>query len=309
MPYNSIIDRTDAGALIPEEVSRDIIQQVPQQSFALSTFRRVTMSRKQQRMPVLSALPAAYWVNADTGLKQTTEQAWANRFLEAEELAVIVPIPQAVLDDAEFDIWGEVRPRLVEAVGRAIDEAVLFGVNRPSSWPPSILAGATAAGHTKAISTDLVDDINKIMEMVEVDGFRVNAFAAAPSFKAKLRGLRDTTGGLLFAPALAAGTPDTLFGERIAFVQNGSWATASAHLVAGDFTQGIVGVRQDLSYKLLTEAVIQDTTGAIIYNLAQQDMVALRVTARFAFQIANPVTALNPDSATRYPFAVLTPAP
>ena len=110
MPYNSLIDRTDVGALIPEDVSRTIIQGLPAASVALTSFRRATMSRAQQRLPVLSVLPVAYWVDGDTGLKQTTEQNWANKYLDARELAVIVPIPQAVLDDVDFDIWGEVRP-------------------------------------------------------------------------------------------------------------------------------------------------------------------------------------------------------
>jgi hypothetical protein len=50
---------------------------------------------------VLSALPVAYWVNGDTGLKQTTDAAWAGLMLEAEEIATILPVPEAVVDDAE----------------------------------------------------------------------------------------------------------------------------------------------------------------------------------------------------------------
>ena len=51
-------------------------------------------------MPVVSALPTAYFVSGATGLKQTTEVNWADVTLTAEELAVIVPVPQSAFDDS-----------------------------------------------------------------------------------------------------------------------------------------------------------------------------------------------------------------
>jgi len=71
------------------------------------------------------------------------------------------------------------------------------------------------------------------------------------------------------------------------------------------FDQGVVGIRQDITYKVLDQAVIQDGTGAIIYNLAQQDMVALRVTTRLAWQVKNVINYDQQTEASRYPFAVL----
>jgi HK97 family phage major capsid protein len=309
--YNDQVTRSDASALIPEDVSREIIQDLPRASVALSKFRRATMSRKQQRMPVLAALPTAFFVNGDTGLRQTTKQAWDNKYLNAEELAVIVPIPKAVLEDSEFDMWAEIRPRLVESLGQAIDGATLFGTNKPASWPDAVEDGAAAAGNTlvrgATAGQDLAGDVNKVMGLVEADGFMVGGHAAAPTFKAALRGLRDTQGGLLFQPSLQAGTPGTLYGENIHYVDNGSWDPARADLIAGDWSQAIVALREDINYTMLDQAVIQDNTGAIIYNLAQQGMVALMVEMRVAYQIANPITRLNTGS-TRYPFAVLRPA-
>lgn len=311
MPYNNVIDRSDAGALIPEDASNEIIQLMPKSSVALSKFRQVRMSRKQRRLPVISALPTAYFVNGDTGLKQTSEVNWANKFLEAEELAVIVPIPENVLDDADFDIWGEIKPRIAEAIGAALDAAVLFGDNKPSSWPAAIVAAAVAAGNVfvrgSISGTDLAEDINKIMTLVESDGYDVNGFCAAKTIKGALRGLRDTTGALLFQPTLQAGTPDTLYGEMLQYVENGGWNAAQADLISGDWQQGIIGVRQDITYKMLDQAVIQDNTGAIIYNLAQQDMVAMRCVFRVAFQVPNPPNRLNTNDSTRYPFSVLRP--
>ena len=106
------------------------------------------MSRKQKRLPILDRKPLAYWVNGDTGLKQTTDLKWDNIYLNAEELAVLVPISDMVADDADYDLWGLVKPQVTEAIGAAVDAAVLFGTNKPTLWPDGVLVAATAAGNT-----------------------------------------------------------------------------------------------------------------------------------------------------------------
>lgn len=313
MPYDSITDRNDAVALIPEEVSREIIKGVADKSVALSLMKQVPMSRKLYRMPVLSALPTAYFVSGDTGLKQTADLAWQNKYLTAEELAVIVPVPEAVIDDADYDIWGEARPLLEEAIASALDAAVLFGTNKPASWAESVEDFAAAASNAfvrgSVAGQDLAEDINAVMALVEADGYDVTGFVARKALKASLRGLRSATEKLpIFSPSLTAGTPGALYGEPIEYVKNNSaWDSARADLLAGDWSKGIIGVRQDFTFKHLDQAVITDASGNIVYNLAQQDMVAMRVVARYAWQVANPVNRANTTEATRSPFAVLRP--
>lgn len=308
MPYNSIISRTDAQAMIPEQVSQQMMTNLQNESAALSLFTRVPMSTNQTRMPVISALPLAYWVTGDTGLKQTTEAAWANKYLYAEELAAIVPIPEAVLDDSSFDVWGSIRPLLEQAAGRLIDSAVFFGTNKPSSWPTDIAASASAAANTynrgtnAAAAGGIAEDINQTMALVEADGYAVNGFVTRTTYKARLRGARATDGQKIMDV-----TSGTVEGEAVRYVMPGLWPTGSgsAELFAGDWTQQIIAVRQDFTYKILDQAVIQDATGAIVYNLAQQDMVALRLVMRVAWTTANPLNYEQSVEASRYPVAVL----
>jgi HK97 family phage major capsid protein len=308
MPYNNVISRTDAAALIPEEVANVLLEEIANEAAALTLFRRVPISSAQVRLPVLSALPTAYFVNGDTGLKQTTEAAWANKYLNVEEIAAIVPIPEAVLDDATFDVWGSIRPLLAQAVARVLDAAIFFGANKPASWPADIVAGAVAAGNVVARGTNaaasggVAADVSDLFTTVENDGHDVNGLVGIVGYKGRLRNVRNAQGELL-----AEVSSDQAYGVTIRYPMRGLWPTGAsvAELIAGDFTQGILGVRRDVTYKILDQAVIQDNTGAIVYNLAQQDMVAMRVVARYAYQVANPINYDQPTEANRFPFGVL----
>jgi HK97 family phage major capsid protein len=267
--YNSVISRTEAQALIPEVVSNDILSGLVNESAALTLFRQVRMATNQTRMPVLSALPTAYFVNGDTGLKQTTEVNWSNKYLNVEELAAIVPIPESVLDDASYDVWGSVRPLLEQAIARALDAAIFFGTNKPASWPNDLVTDAIAAGNTVTRGTNaaaaggVVGDFSDAFGTVEADGYDVNGIAALTTYKGLLRQARATTGeSLVGSNALSYdnGSP-MVNGVRVAFPMRGLWPAAgvgSAEAVLGDFTQGIVGLRQDFTYKILDQAVIQD---------------------------------------------------
>ncbi len=308
MAYNNIISRSDVSALIPEEVSNRLLTGTTEQSAALTLFPTVPMGSSQQRMPVLSAFPVAYFVNGDTGLKQTTEMAWTNKYLNVEELAVIVPIPENVLDDVDYDLEAAIRPRLEEAIGRALDDAIIFGTNKPSSWPTAIVPAAVAAGNTynrgtnNAAAGGISEDFNQLFAIVEADGYDVNGIIAARTLRARLRGARDANG------VRQSGVSVTeVDGVNVTYPMRGLWPTGSgvAEAIAGDFDNGIIGLRKDFTFKALDQAVIQDNTGAIVFNLAQQDMVAIRLTFRVAWQVANLLNRDNANESTRYPWAVL----
>lgn len=308
MPYNSLISRDASNdPLVPEPVSAEIIQELPAQSALLQRARKVPMSSKTQRQPVLDVLPLAYFVGGDTGLKQTTAQDWKNVDLVAEEIAAIVPIPEAYLDDAQMPIWEQVRPRLVEAIGAKLDGAGLFGLDKPSTWPAAVYQSAVAAGNAviSGAGADFAVDVANAAGMVAADGFAVNGFISRPGLTWKLNTMRTTEGVPIYQPNLQGTPGGTLYGYPMSELTNGAWDMSEAELLMGDWSKAIVGVRQDISFKLFTEGVISDDDGKVILNLMQQDSVAMRVVMRVAFATANPATRLNTNSATRSPFAVV----
>lgn len=306
-----IIDRTGAASLIPEENAKEIIQGVVTQSAVLQRGRKLpNMSSKTYKMPVLDMLPIAYFVNGDTGAKKTTKQAWDKKLITAEEIAVIVPIPEAVLDDSDYDIWGEVKPRVIEAFGKVIDGAVLFDVEKPSTWRDGVVTTATKAGSVVTLSTgdDLYDKImaeEGIIAKIEESGYFVNGHMADISMRAKLRGLKDTTGNPIFKSDMQNGTTYSLDGSPMNFPNNGAFDKSKALMISGDFSQLVYAIRQDITFKLFTEGVVQNTDGSIAYNLMQNDMVALRAVMRLGWEIPNPINSMKTDKTKRCPFAIL----
>lgn len=321
MAYNDLIDRTDSGALMPEDVASEILGTIAEESVVMNLGRRLpNMSRRTRRQPVWTQLPQAYFVNGDTGHKQSTAAAWDNVFITAEEIACYVVIPDAVADDADYDIMNEVKPGIISAIGKTFDQAVLYGLGAPSSWPDPISIGVEEAGNrvTRGSVGDLYDDLmgeGGVLARVEQDGFLPNGAVAALSMRSMLRGLREKdasgnkTGQPIFTSAKMEDgkTAYSLDGETILFPRNGAIDPGRSLLIAGDWTQLVWSVRQDLTYKIITEGVITDNNNDIIMNLPQQDSSALRVVFRVGWALPNPINLVNPSIATRYPFATLEP--
>jgi len=312
------ISRADALALIREQNASEIWQAAPEFSAALRTFRRVNMGTKKSNYPLIAALPNAAFVSgedADSGTtkKPTTAAAWDKRVLEAEEIAGIVVIPENVFEDAaaDFDIWAEVRPRIAEAVGATLDAAVFFGVNAPASWPDGIVPAAVAAGNVYVEGTsgvDVAEDINQTLALVEADGYDAPDAYARRTIRAQLRGLRDDNGQPIIQPPTGGSNVPSLYGANLNYVSNGSWDSDEAKLIVGDSRYAVLGIRQDITFKLLDQASVTITISGTptLVSLAENDLIGLRFKMRVGFQTAETLT--KEGGADAYPFAVLQPA-
>lgn len=329
--YNSQITRSEAAPLVNEDVQREILNGVATTNPLLQLARRLPdMPTSTRRMPVLNALATAYFVTGDTGLKQTTEVSWANKYIDAEEIAAIVPIPESVLDDSSYDIWSQVRPQIVEAINYAIIRAVLFGTNIPASWTTNmgaagLLALIVAASQTVDLSTqvaageDLYDTImgaTGLLSLVEQDGYMPTGHIAALSMMGKLRGVRERVyngsstvagGAPIFSQSMQGGNNYTLNGQPIYFPTDGSIDAATALMFTGQWNQLVWAMRQDITFTIANQGIIQDSGGNILYNLFQQDMVALRAVIRLGVALPNPINRANTSSSTRLAFAALVP--
>ena len=143
----------------------------------------------------------------------------------------------------------------------------------------------------------MVNDLANLLAVVEADGYEPSGYGASRALKPLLRSTRATTGEPLLGDQF---TLDNVWSTPVAYAVAGTMGTALA--VAGDFANcAVLGIRQDISYKVLDQASIVDDTGKVILALAQQDSVALRVVMRLALAIGTPATLTDTVTGTRVP--------
>lgn len=320
--FNNQIARGDVQARIPETVSQELLENVRVKSIVLANARRLqNMPTNITRMPVNGAMAQAYFVQGDTGLKKTTKMTWANKYIQAEEIAAIVPIPEAVAEDNSYDTWSEVRPSIEDAIAILIDQSVIYGTGIPSSWTANmngaagLISGAEAAGHIvsaaafpdlyQAILGQTDDGQAGLFGLIEEDGFMPTSILSPLGLQMRLRGIRTTEGAPIFLNSMQQAGNYTLNGVPMNFPLSGV-IDPDYWMIAGQWNQLVWAMRKDITFTISNQAVIQDDSGNIVFNLFQQDMVALRAVVRLGFALPNLANRVNPNDATRYPFSVLT---
>jgi HK97 family phage major capsid protein len=306
------ISRSEVSTLIEEEYSADLLQAAVDASVSLQAFRRVDMGTKTQNLPVLATLPEAGFVSESAteseGVKPTAQMTWGNKVLTAEEIAVIIPVHENVVDDASVDVLEEITRQGGAAIGRKLDGAILFGTDKPASWTSAdLLAAAVAAGQTFTVGAmgtedDLVGSIFQAAGAVDEAGWDPSDVLAPRGLRYRLANLRAgaSDGTPVFLPSLstAPGALDSIAGLNGRWVSGNTWDRDAAEALVVDADRVVVGVRQDITVKFLDQA----TVGGI--NLAERDMVALRFKARYAYVLGNTLTT---ESATGTPVAAVLP--
>lgn len=328
--YASRVERAQSGTdarELPEKIAREVIKDIEQSSAALALANVHRMSTRQEKMTMLDSFPTAYWLNGnvdypilsgdnasgsqrakDSQPKRSTKVTWDVKSLAAEELAVLVAIPDNYIDDTGAPLFEEIRPMIATAFAKKIDEAVLWGVDSPF-LQNGIIEGAIANGNivtlgsTPAPADDLAGDIVTLGFEASQDGVDLSKFVTGAGFNWRLYNLRDANGAPIYAPP-SGGQPATIYGLPFNMVKNGTWDNELALLATGDWEFARVGIRQDITFSLSDSATIYDpATQKVVYSAFQQDGKVLRAVMRLAYTVVQPLRHLTNTKV--YPFWVL----
>lgn len=297
----------EVADLIQDGYSTEFLTAATAASVVASTARIVSMGNRSAKLPVLSTLPVAKFVGTSdaTRTKPTSSAGWEHKSLSAQEIAVIVPVRQEDIEDASTDLLSEISRLGGQAIGRALDEAVLFGTDKPTEWTsPSLIEAATAAGQVFQVGTgadDLAGSFYQAAGAVSDAGFEPSAMAARSSLKYRLANLRGTDNGAIFIPSLSVGpdAADSVAGLNASWSTNGAWDSTRAEALVFDPTRVILGVRTDIQVSFADQASVNGI------SLFENDMVALRFRARFGYALGDTNDA---NGVKQTPVSVVTPA-
>ena len=325
MGFSDRVERTGTSQTarqIPESVASTVLSDVYEGSLALKLGNTFRMPAYSHRIPVLKAFATAAWIDGasqsakDSAKKQTTNATWDNVYVTPDELAVLVPVPDAWMADSNI-AWSEIRKEVSRAFARAIDQAILFGDGSPpvgfSGPVGGIVGGAVAAGNFTTIGTtfsgsynDVGLDLANVAEDLANDGYDPNGWAARKGFRWKLVKVRDTVGQPVYTSTVTSPDgPSTASLYDIPYYEcgNGAWDNTEAYAITGEWDLLAIGIRADMTFTLHTDGVIQDNSGAIVYNAMQNDGKILRAVIRLGYNVPNPVKALGGS----FPFGLLRP--
>ena len=98
---------------------------------------------------------------------------------------VVVPVPDAFLDDTSFNVWTSVRVEIVKSFVRVFEQAALYGTNAPPG-----LAGRRRPAPAQAdvaSGTDALAALDAAMSQLEGDGVTVSGILAGVALRSALR--------------------------------------------------------------------------------------------------------------------------
>ena len=158
---------------------------------------------------------------------------------------------------------------------------ILWGVNAPPGFPVGGIAAAAGAAQTGANALEAID---KALGVIETDGLVPNGIASSAAIGGALRAAYRSVAAL---PGEAP--TQQVYGVPVAVTS--PWDSTKGDAIVGDWSQLVIGVREDINFELSNEGVLADPAGDIQVSAFQDDMTLIRVVFRAGCVLATPLQA------------------
>lgn len=235
------------GFTVPTEITREFIDKLRAKSVFIGAGARTMMLDGKTNIVRLTGDPSAIWrtENSSIGDSDVTLGALS---LVPKSLSTLVKVPYELLQDS-VNIADILSQAITAAMAAKLDYGCLFG----SGTAPEIQGLFGTAGiNTVSLGTNgatpaSYDDMLDMVYELELDNSGVPTAAIwHPRTARTYRKFKDTTGNPLVAPEPIAELAK-LSTTAVPIDQTQGTATNASTVLMGDFTQAILGIREELT--------------------------------------------------------------
>ena len=266
---------TEGGYLAPVEMVRDIIKNVIEISPVRELAKVRETANRAVEIPRRTGTFEAQWV-AEVGTKnETTGLTYGMHEITTHEFHALVDITEQLLEDAMFDMAGEIMSETSEQFALAEGKAFVkgTGVGQPEGFmvnsevqdvhsgePQDITGTATSSG-----TASQGDALIKLKYAVKTPYMANAMWLMRRATMGRVRRLVDGEGSYLWQPGVAMGRPNTIDGDPYREVPDMDEVAANNFPIAyGDFMKAYCWVDR-IQMAMLRDPYTQATAGQIRY--------------------------------------------
>lgn len=271
------IDMNTTSIALPSEVSSKIIAKAQEDSAVMRLAQNIALPGLGLTIPVITGDPEAEWV-AETNEKPVKKATLSTKVMQAYTLAVIVPFSNQFRRNLP-GLYNAIVERLPKALAKKFDATVFGNASVPGSNFDT-LAGCTAQSFGSDPYTALVAADSDIAAH---DGI-TNGYVISPQAKSQLLLAKDNDGRPLFINSVAENAIPMILGSKT-YQSKAAYKNVSGGNdiigVAGDWTQAMYGIAQNLNLSISDQATLK--VGEETINLWQRNMFAVRAEIEVGF--------------------------
>lgn len=275
----------DGGYLVPDVTRPEILRLMEEYGVARGDFRVLPMGKsKVITIPRKLTGATVTRVNENTAITDT-KVTLDYVTLTASKVAAIVAMSSELDEDAIVDMGAYVNDLLAESFAEEEDGQFYAGTGSPHyglfSTTHSFGKEVEVASAGNITYNDLVDCAFGLKS----NYLRGASWRMHRTVYAEICKIKDENGNpIVVAPAEPQKA--SMFGYPIKLVESAPAATVTTAgmplIVLGNGNKSIIGTKRELTVKILTEATVDSV------NLAENDLVGIRVTKRDAFVVGLP---------------------
>lgn len=294
-PSGSEPDDAQAGLLVPEELRAEVLR-IAEDQYGVARremfYLPFSGPGNSRKIPALGTSVSVFWTG-ETAKKTSTQPKFSIVEQTLKKLAAIVPMSEEILEDSAINLTQLVATLFAEAVAKEEDLQFFAGTGSP--WTGILNNGSVNVVNQEyagGISKLTADDLLSMIDETPAGALGGAKFYFNRTVLSVIRKLKDSNKQYIYQNP-GQGQPATIWNYPYELVE--AMPTAKTveigdpYIIFGNLKQGcIFGDKQQLRVKLLEEATITDTDGETEINLAEQDMVALRIVERVGYVVGLP---------------------